>query len=113
MINRINAVYDAEVKTRGGQIPENILSHEAVEAEMKDPSFGPAALKHLKQNSSLIGLLKQKRLLEVKNIRHKYILIHRNHNMSLPSVSCSLRGIWFRSRTIDVLAVRGHVSQKF
>lgn len=43
----------------------SILSHPVVEDHMKDPSFGPSVLKHLKQNSSILGLLESNDLLQV------------------------------------------------
>jgi len=50
------------------QLPkENIRSCDLIEKESINPSYGPSVLKHLKQNSSIIGILNERGLLENEN----------------------------------------------
>ena len=50
------------------QVEERILDNMAVVKEIENnPSYGPSVLKHLKQNSSLIGNLEKAGLLKVRN----------------------------------------------
>ena len=63
VIERINNIYETEIE---GTIHTEILKHEAIEKEMKQEHIGPAASKHLVQNSSLLGHLEQLRAFDVK-----------------------------------------------
>ncbi len=62
IITRVNSIYEKEI-----QIETEILKHTIVEEEMtKNASFfGPEVLKHLVQNSSLLGNLQSKEILKV------------------------------------------------
>lgn len=62
VIEQVDTAYDLVAKDK---IQTLILDHEALEEEMKTPNFGPAALKHLKQNASLLGHLQRAQLLQV------------------------------------------------
>ena len=74
MIARVNSIYDSDIR-----VETEILSHEIVEEEMSRNSsfFGPEVLKHLIQNSSLLGNLQSRHLLKV------------NLNIIVKAVQCS------------------------
>ncbi len=54
IINRVDATFKSKVD---GKISTSCLKQEAIERELDDPNVGPAARKHLVQNSSLLGNL--------------------------------------------------------
>ena len=62
VIARVNSIYENEIR-----IETEMLKHSIVEEEMtKNASFfGPEVLKHLVQNSSLLGNLQSKEILKV------------------------------------------------
>ena len=74
MIARVNSIYDSDIR-----VETQMLSHEIVEEEMSRNSsfFGPEVLKHLVQNSSLLGNLQSRHLLKV------------NLNIIVKAVQCS------------------------
>jgi hypothetical protein len=65
IIGRLNLIYETEVR-----VETQIKSHPIVEEEMSRNSsfFGPEVLKHLVQNSSLLGNLESNNLLKVKHL---------------------------------------------
>ncbi|XP_027217190.2 tRNA:m(4)X modification enzyme TRM13 homolog isoform X3 [Penaeus vannamei] len=50
-----------------GTIEESVLSHSALDEEMKTPGYGLSVIRHLGQNSSLLGHLEQCGLLDTKS----------------------------------------------
>ncbi|XP_066298563.1 tRNA:m(4)X modification enzyme TRM13 homolog [Branchiostoma lanceolatum] len=52
-VERVHKAYKASVSN----IPEAVLSHQGMKAMLEDPDNGASALKHLKQQASLIGHL--------------------------------------------------------
>jgi hypothetical protein len=66
IIDRVDKIYESEIR-----IKDEIQTHAIVEEEMSRNSsfFGPEVLKHLVQNSSLLGSLSSKELLNVRPIR--------------------------------------------
>ncbi|XP_019875165.2 tRNA:m(4)X modification enzyme TRM13 homolog [Aethina tumida] len=53
-IKKVNKVYEEQIK---GNISEKILTHVLLEEEMSKPEYGDKTKKHLKQASSILGLL--------------------------------------------------------
>ncbi len=51
---------------REQDIVESVLEHDALDSPIRDPENGPSALKHLRQNASLLGHLGQAGLLRVR-----------------------------------------------
>ena len=78
VIGKVNRVYESEKVA--DHFEELILDHPVLIEEMKNsPHFGPGVLKHLKQNSSLLGHLQKEDLLTVCNfifvsLEHSYIM---------------------------------------
>ncbi|CAO1396752.1 unnamed protein product [Diamesa tonsa] len=60
----IKKVEDLYAKHCEGKIDDLICEHEVLDEELKTPSYGPQALKHLKQTSSILGILKHEELLK-------------------------------------------------
>lgn len=50
-----------------GTIEESVLKHSALDEEMKTPGYGLSVIRHLGQNSSLLGHLEQCGLLDTKS----------------------------------------------
>ena len=67
IIGLVNSIYDTEIR-----VETQIKSHPIVEEEMSRNAsfFGPEVLKHLIQNSSLLGNLESKELLKVRKHFH-------------------------------------------
>lgn len=63
LIKKVNAVHERLLKT--DPVLEAVLSHPVLEEEAKEPYLGLPALKHLKQNSSLIAHLEKEGMLKV------------------------------------------------
>ncbi|XP_052274218.1 tRNA:m(4)X modification enzyme TRM13 homolog isoform X2 [Dreissena polymorpha] len=51
IISKVNQLHDEHV----GVIEEDVLSHDCMKAELENPSYGNAAIRHRKQQASLIG----------------------------------------------------------
>ena len=66
VIDRVQAVYEREKVAEA--FVECHLDHEALKEEMETPGFGPGVIKHLKQNSSLLGHLDRASLLDKPGI---------------------------------------------
>jgi len=64
IIGQLMATYKKYVE---GQIVLEPLEHTVLEDELNKPEYGPSVLKHLIQNSSLLGQLSKSRLLENGN----------------------------------------------
>ena len=73
VINRVNAVFESEVN-----VVDEIRNHSVVEDEMAKNSsyFGPEVIKHLTQNSSLLGSLSAEELLNVSSLCYSMRLYH-------------------------------------
>lgn len=68
IVEGINKVYTEQ--HFGEKIQTDILKHDLVEDYIKEnPSFGPAALKHLEQNSSLLANLEKEVICEVRKLK--------------------------------------------
>ncbi|CAB3368246.1 Hypothetical predicted protein [Cloeon dipterum] len=60
LISRVEKIYE-EINVK---IKEQILEHPTLAEEIRRPDLGAPALKHLKQNSSLIGIMESKNLIK-------------------------------------------------
>jgi len=67
LINIIGQLMSTYKKYVEGQIENEPLEHSVIEEELNKPEYGPSVLKHLIQNSSLIGHLDKSSLLENGN----------------------------------------------
>eukprot|EP00095_Tigriopus_kingsejongensis_P007790 maker-scaffold370_size193435-snap-gene-0.31 protein:Tk07790 transcript:maker-scaffold370_size193435-snap-gene-0.31-mRNA-1 annotation:"trna:m x modification enzyme trm13 homolog" len=65
LIERVEHLYATQVEHA---VQRLILDHPVLQAELGRPFYGPAVLKHLKQNASLLGHLQANRLLEDETI---------------------------------------------
>jgi len=67
LINIIGQLMSTYKKFVEGQIKDEHLEHTVLEEELNKPEYGPSVLKHLIQNSSLLGQLDKSGLLENGN----------------------------------------------
>lgn len=61
VIRRVEKLFQDRIES---ELESEMSKHPTVESEMTDPSFGKSALKHKTQNSSLLGLLQARGILE-------------------------------------------------
>ncbi|KAL4236979.1 tRNA:m(4)X modification enzyme TRM13 [Mactra antiquata] len=59
LIERVNQLYDEHI----GELSTDILSHPCLKEELNNPSYGTAAIRHRKQQASLIGQMEKLGLL--------------------------------------------------
>lgn len=64
-ITKVNDIFDKIIE---GKITEKISKYELLEKEMSKPEFGGKSKKHLKQTSSIIGLLKEYNLMQPSSL---------------------------------------------
>ena len=67
LINKIGQLMSTYKKFVKGQIEDQHLEYTVLEEELNKPRYGPSVLKHLIQNSSLLGQLDKSGLLENGN----------------------------------------------
>lgn len=67
LINIIGMLMATYKKFCEGEIPMEPLEHSVIEEELNKPEYGPSVLKHLIQNSSMIGHMDKSGLLENGN----------------------------------------------
>nr|XP_045603339.1 tRNA:m(4)X modification enzyme TRM13 homolog [Procambarus clarkii]XP_045603340.1 tRNA:m(4)X modification enzyme TRM13 homolog [Procambarus clarkii]XP_045603341.1 tRNA:m(4)X modification enzyme TRM13 homolog [Procambarus clarkii] len=64
LIAKVEAVHKENV----GNIKESVLSHASLEKEITTPGYGPSVVRHLSQNSSILGHLESVGLLNTSTI---------------------------------------------